>query len=69
MPTQKTISEKNKKYPVLFNKGWDYYVFFIQGTKIKKSGPWSRSVANSLRNELLINSICAWVKQLDEENQ
>ena len=53
----------------MFNKGWDYYVFFQQGQKISKSGPWSRSVANSLRNELLINNICAWVKRLDEDKE
>jgi hypothetical protein len=69
MPTQKTISEKNRKYPTLFNKDWDYYVFFQQGQKISKSGPWSRSVANSLRNELLINNICAWIKRLDEDKE
>jgi len=70
MPTQKKISEKNRKYPVLFNKDWNYYVFFHQGdNKITKSGPWSQAVANSLRDELLINNVCAWVKRLDEDKK
>ena len=70
MPTQKKISEKNRKYPVLFNKDWNYYVFFHYGdNKITKSGPWSQAVANSLRDELLINNVCAWVKRLDEDKE
>jgi len=67
MATQQEIS--NKKV-VLFNKSWDYYVFFYQNNhKITKSGPWSRAIANSLRDELLINSVCAWVKRLDDSKE
>jgi hypothetical protein len=64
MPTQQAIA--NKKV-VLFNKDWNYYVFFHYGdNKITKSGPWSEQIACLLRNELLVNNICAWVKCLDE---
>ena len=66
MSTQQQIA--NKKV-VLFNKNWDYYVFFQQRGKISKSGPWSQGVANSLRNELLINNICAWIKRLDDNKE
>jgi|TARA_R100000084_G_C4635029_1_gene140525 hypothetical protein len=67
MPTQQEMA--NKKV-VLFNKDWNYYVFFHYGDqKITKSGPWSQSVANSLRDELLINNVCAWVKRLDEDKE
>jgi hypothetical protein len=65
MPTQQEMA--NKKV-VLFNKDWNYYVFFHRGdNKITKSGPWSQAVANSLRDELLINNVCAWVRRLDED--
>ena len=67
MPTQQTIA--NKKV-ILFNKDWNYYVFFHYGdNKITKSGPWSQGVAHSLRDELLINNVCAWVKRLDEDKE
>ena len=67
MPTQQEMA--NKKI-TLFNKDWNYYVFFHYGdNKITKSGPWSQAVANSLRDELLINNVCAWVKRLDEHKE
>jgi len=65
-----TQQEMANKKVVLFNKDWNYYVFFHYGDqKITKSGPWSRSIANSLRDELLINNVCAWVKRLDEDKE
>lgn len=67
MITQKQMAGKKV---VFFNKEWNFYVFFHQGNKkITKSGPWSEAIANSLRDELLISNICAWVKRLDEDKK
>ena len=68
MPTQKSIAKKNKKYINLANKNWNFYVFYLKGTKTLKSGPWSEQIANILRNELLVNGICAWTKRLDDKH-
>ena len=64
METQQHISSKKV---ILHKKDWKYYVFFKQSIKISKSGPWSEQIACLLRNELLVNNICAWVKYLDED--
>ena len=69
MATQKSIANKNKKYVTLSNKSWSFYVFYMRDIKTLKSGPWSEPIATSLRNGLLINGICAWIKRLDDEQQ
>lgn len=69
MATQKSIAKKNRKYVNLANKNWDFYVFYMKDIKTLKSGPWSEAIATSLRNDLLINGICAWIKRLDEDKQ
>ena len=66
MPTQQQVSNKKIRF---HNKQWSYYVFFHQNDKTSRSGPWSHDIAHSLRNELLINNVCAWVKRLDENKQ
>lgn len=69
MPTQKSIANKNRKFVSLTNKDWSFYVFYMKGLKILKSGPWSEPIATSLRNDLLVNGICAWIKRLNEDKQ
>jgi hypothetical protein len=67
MPTQKSIANKNRKFVSLTNKDWSFYVFYLKDIKTLKSGPWSEPIATSLRNDLLVNGICAWIKRLDED--
>ena len=66
MPVQKIIAMKNKKYSLSLKKEWNYYVFYHIETRIIKSGPWSQDIAYSLRDDLLISNICAWIKRLNE---
>jgi hypothetical protein len=66
MPTQQQIA--NKKI-VFWKKHWNYYVYFHQNDKISRTGPWSEQIALSLRNDLLINNICAWISKLDDTQQ
>tara|TARA_R110000796_G_scaffold104304_1_gene214120 strand:+ start:2105 stop:2308 length:204 start_codon:yes stop_codon:yes gene_type:complete len=66
MPTQKSISKNNKKFNFAFGEQNNYFVFYKIYDEIKKSGPWSANVAYSLRDELLINYMCAWIIRIDE---
>tara|TARA_R110000824_G_scaffold247589_1_gene436629 strand:- start:1177 stop:1380 length:204 start_codon:yes stop_codon:yes gene_type:complete len=67
MPVQKIIAIKNRKYSLSLKNEWNYYIFYLIGAKIIKSGPWSQDIAYSLRDDLLINNICAWIKRLNED--
>ena len=49
MPVQKIIAIKNRKYSLSLKNEWNYYIFYLIGAKIIKSGPWSQDIAYSLR--------------------